>query len=293
MGELKFVKNYKGDEQLRKSLSELASNIFGISFERWYQFGFWSDRYIPYSYVDEGMVVANASVNKLELLIHGERRRAMQLGTVMTHPDYRNRGLSTRLMNQILEEYELQYDYMYLFANQSVLNFYPKFGFSSVQEYQSSMDFTSSSLETAGIRKLDGNSIEDAHFIHTFASERVPVSRVFGTDHSQEILMFYCMNVFSQDIYYLEREDVIAIFKKTGNQVDLFDVISKREINIEDILSLIAGNDTNRIVFHYTPDYKGIPIQSHILKGSEVLFVKTHGYNHLPDRFMHPTVSQA
>ena len=70
--------------------------------------------------------------------------------------------------------------------------------------------------------------------------------------------MFHCMYVFNNDIYYLEREDVIVIYKKGNKQIDIFDIISKKEININDILSKITDRDTNKIVFHYTPDYKGI-----------------------------------
>jgi predicted GNAT family N-acyltransferase len=47
---------------------------------------------------------------------------------VTTHPDYRGKGLSARLVNKVLEEYENKYDYMYLFANESVLDFHLKFG---------------------------------------------------------------------------------------------------------------------------------------------------------------------
>lgn len=135
MQELIFMKNYKNNEVLRKSFFELAVNTFEINFEDWYQQGYWGERYIPYSYVDGDQVIANVSVNILELIIHGEKKKAIQIGTVMTHPDYRGKGLSTRLMNKVLAEYENKYDYMYLFANESVLDFYPKFGFKPVEEH--------------------------------------------------------------------------------------------------------------------------------------------------------------
>lgn len=38
--ELIFVKDYRNNEALRRSLFELADSTFGISFERWYQEGF-------------------------------------------------------------------------------------------------------------------------------------------------------------------------------------------------------------------------------------------------------------
>ncbi|GIO00553.1 hypothetical protein J5TS2_12210 [Brevibacillus halotolerans] len=52
----------------------------------------------------------------------------------MTHPDYRNKGLSGKLMHYIIDKYEKECDFIYLFANETVLDFYPKFGFEKLQE---------------------------------------------------------------------------------------------------------------------------------------------------------------
>ena len=293
LNELYFIKGYKDNENLRKSFNELATMVFGINFEEWYQKGFWNNRYIPFSYMYGGKVVANVSVNVLDLVIDGEKKSSIQIGTVMTHPDYRKQGLSASLMNKVLDEYENKYDFMYLFANQSVLDFYPKFGFKSVNENHYSMKYSPSSLASSGIRQLDCNNEEDINFIYKFASERVSVSKLFGTKNTQSILMFYCMYVFNNDIYYLEREDVIVIYKMENKQMDIFDIISKKDIKIDDILSKITNGDTTKIVFHYTPDYKGINTESNIFNGSDVLFVRANGNNRFPIQIKHPLTSQA
>lgn len=209
----------------------------------------------------------------------------------MTHSEYRRNGLSTSLMNKVLEEYENKYDYMYLFANETVLNFYPKFGFKPVEEHLFSMDFTSIHFEHAGIRKLNASQADDLSFIYKFASERLSVSQRFGTIYSQGILMFYCLNVFSDHIYYLENENAIVIYKKEKNQMDIFDIISIMEVNIQDILTKIAGSDTQKIIFHFTPDYNDIDIKSDILQSG--LFVRTNGDNHYPVHVKHPITSIA
>lgn len=291
MQELIFTKDYKNNEPLRKSFFELAANTFGLNFENWYQKGFWSERYIPFSFVEGEKVIANVSVNILELIIHGEKKKAIQIGTVMTHPDYRKRGLSTSLMNKVLEEYENRYDFMYLFANNTVLDFYPKFGFKAVEEHLFSMDFTPSQFEHTGIRKLNVSQADDWCLINKFASERLPVSQRFGTNYTQGILMYYCLNVFSNDIYYLENENAIAIYTKENNHMDLFDIINIEEIKIEDILTTIAGRDTEKITFHFTPDYKGTDIKSDVSHSG--LFVRTNGENIYPVNVKHPMTSIA
>ncbi|PQP90280.1 GNAT family N-acetyltransferase [Paenibacillus sp. AR247] len=291
MQEFIFTKDYKNNEPLRKSFFELATNTFGLSFENWYQQGFWSERYIPFSFVDGEKIIANVSVNILELIINGEKKKAIQIGTVMTHPEYRRRGLSASLMNKVLEEYENKYDFMYLFANHTVLDFYPKFGFKAVEEHLFSMDFTPSQFEHTGIRKLNVSQTDDLRLIHKFASERLPISQRFGTDHTQGILMYYCLNVFNNDIYYLENEDAIAIYKKENNHMDIFDIINIGEVKIQDILTKIAGSGTETITFHFTPDYKDIDIKSDISHGG--LFVRTNGENFYPVHVKHPITSIA
>lgn len=294
MQELIFMKNYKNNDTLRNSFFELAASTFDIHFENWYQHGCWGEGYIPFSFVDGDQIVANASVNILELIIEGEKKKAIQIGTVMTHPDYRGKGLSARLMNKILEEYENKYDLMYLFANDSVLDFYPKFGFKPLEEHLFSIDFHCSAnpLESANLRKLDVTDAEDLHLIRQFASQRLPVSKRFATDHTPGIFMFYCLNVFNNDIYYLENEKVIVIYQKENSSIDLFDVVSLNEINMRDIVNKIADADTEKVTFHFTPDEnKDMELKSTLT--DEGLFVRTPGDHIYPVRVKHPVTSIA
>jgi GNAT superfamily N-acetyltransferase len=295
MEELRFVKDYKVDDRLRASFFELANEIFGLNFKEWYEKGYWGNQYIPFSYADGNKVVSNVSVNVIDFIIQGKKKKynALQIGTVMTHPDYRNRGLSTRLMNKVLEEYKDQYDFMYLFANESVLDFYPKFGFTEVDEYQFSMEYTVDKAVAGGIRKLDVAKKEDLDLIFQFVNERIPVSKIFATGNSQSITMYHCVDVFNQDIYYLEQENVIVIFQKMENKIDIFDIIGKREINIEAILTKIADKGLTKICFHYTPDYKGLEFESNLLKREGALFVRANNEHLFPVQVKHPITSEA
>ncbi|WCK55174.1 hypothetical protein PP175_04080 [Aneurinibacillus sp. Ricciae_BoGa-3] len=126
---------------------------------------------------------------------------------------------------------------------------------------------------TVGV-KLDGNNDEVLAFIYKFASQRIPVSSYFGTDNSVDVLMFYCVHVFSQDIYYLDQERAIVIYKQEENELHLFDIISQSPIDIHDILVNISGKDTTKIVFHFTPDYQNISTEKNTFHGNEVLFMK-------------------
>jgi predicted acetyltransferase len=82
------------------------------------------------------MVVANVSVNKMEFIANEKSEKYLQLGTVMTEKKYRNRGFIKTIMQEIEKDYYDIIDGIYLFANDSVLEFYPKFGYKKSTEYQ-------------------------------------------------------------------------------------------------------------------------------------------------------------
>lgn len=85
----RIVKGYCADDALRRSFDALAQRTFGLTFEDWYQNGFWGDDYVPYSVVVDGEVAANVSVNRTDFVLDGEKKRFIQLGTVMTDERYR------------------------------------------------------------------------------------------------------------------------------------------------------------------------------------------------------------
>ncbi|MBT2706509.1 GNAT family N-acetyltransferase [Bacillus sp. ISL-47] len=291
---LNFIKDYKHHELYRESFNSLACKVFGITFERWYKEGFWGDSYIPYSYADKYEIVANVSVNVVNLLIHGEIHKAIQIGTVMTHPDYRGRGLSADLMNKVISDYESKCDLLYLFANRSVLNFYPKFGFNPYEEKLFSIgtsDLKPSPLE--GIRKLNGSSNDDLQFIQKFASKRMPLSTSLAAEGTINILMFYCSHVFNEDIYWLEDEKAIVLLKEEQGTLHVYDVISHAKIHIKPILSKFISGRTKQILFHFTPSFPDINPAARSFQPDEVLFFRAKKELMLPVHFKHPLTAQA
>lgn len=98
----KMIIDYKDNAVYHRSFNELSQLAFGIDFEKWYQLGFWNDRYIPYSFIDGEQVISNVSVSIIDIISNGKKISAVQIGTVMTHPDYRRRGLAYKLMKEVL-----------------------------------------------------------------------------------------------------------------------------------------------------------------------------------------------
>jgi GNAT superfamily N-acetyltransferase len=285
---MKLVSDYRENETLRNSFMQLASAIFGLDFKSWHGQGYWGERYIPFSYADGDRVVANVSVNELDFIIDGKSYKALQIGTVMTHPEYRNQGLSASLMNHVLDVYEGKYDFMYLFANGSVLEFYPKFGFEVVEEYQYSTK-TSSGQVRSNLRKLE--LTDDLNLIEKILYGRVPVSQTFSTANSSGITMYHILNVFTNHLYYHEDENAIVIFAKANGTVQLYDIISNEPVNINKILANFRGIDC--VDFHFTPDYRDLQYQRVPFNRDGALFVKNGGGLVFPSFVKHPALSEA
>ncbi|MGO4697523.1 GNAT family N-acetyltransferase [Paenibacillus sp. 2TAB26] len=278
MTNYQFISDYKDISTYKESFNELAKMVFGLDFEKWYEKGGWNENYICYSFLDKGKVIANASASKMTVICNSEEYKAIQIGTVMTHPDYRNQGLSGKLMNHIIEKYEQEYDFIYLFANDSVLDYYPRFGFRKTQESSFTLNISGLELKPEAIRsyrKLHTNNANDYRLMEQFAKERISVSPIMGVKNNEHLLLFYFILAFNDAIYYVEEVDAIVIFKHEDKQLHLYDIISVQKVDYDVILNSLVTADTEIIHFYFTPDYDNENIHVELLAESEdTLFVR-------------------
>ena len=108
-----------------------VASIFegGRTFSAWGARGGWVDGYDVFAVVVDDQVVSTVGRQSMRYMINGEARSGYQIGAVATHADHRNRGLARLLMNKVLDELDAPDQPVILFANSSVLDFYPRFGF--------------------------------------------------------------------------------------------------------------------------------------------------------------------
>lgn len=291
MNEFELAYDYKNNDQLRLSFNRLAKRTFGIDFETYYQRGFWSDQYICYSYLDGGKVISNVSASFLDVVLNGSKINAVQIGTVMTDPDYRGLGLAGSLMKLVLEKHQSETELIFLFANKTVLEFYPKFGFKPIAQKLFMKNLTGVNPEYDRPRKLDINNQADFDLVRRLFSIRKPISRVFGVDNAQYLSFFYWMHVFRDDFYYLEGLDAIVVYRIEEEEIHIYDVISQAELSFTDIIKKIASNDVKRAIFHFTPDFNDLEAER-IPYEDDQFFVKTESVK-IPDNLMYPAIAHA
>jgi GNAT superfamily N-acetyltransferase len=288
-----YIYNYKDIAELRLSFNQLAKSTFGIDFEDYYQSGFWNDQYICHSYVEDGIIIANVSTSFLDLVLKGEKVSAIQIGTVMTHQDYRGKGLAANLMKFILEKYESEKEIIFLFANKTVHEFYPKFGFKPIKQNLFIKNIRTMTPSFNRARKMDISKKDDLGLILRISAERKPISRVFGVENDQFLLLFYCMDVFSNNLFYLDDLDTIVIFKAEGKDLHIYDVISKADVSFASIIARITSDNVNKVIFHFTPDFKDLDAETIPYDDSnDKFFVKTEMIK-IPENLMYPVIAHA
>lgn len=267
-----FISDYKDNEIFRESFNLLTEQVYGFNFKDWYDAGYWQERYIPYSLADGDKIVANVSVNVIDFIVLGEKQTYVQIGTVMTDADYRGLGLSRFLMEKVLEEWESKVDLIYLFANDSVLDFYPKFGFEEYHEYQYSAHVSKKDCDSK-VRKLDMSNVKNQELVYEIVQQTVPFSRISMTDNA-ELVMFYCTSFMAEQVYYIEDEDVVVIYELEEDILFLYDVFSQNTVELDHIIQAIASDQTKKVVFGFTP-IDSSNYEKYLLKEEDTtLFIK-------------------
>lgn len=282
--------NIRENKKVRQGFNELSKKTFNLSFETWYQNGYWTDKYIPYVLLDGDRVVSNVSVNIIDTIWKNEQKRYIQLGTIMTDIEYRGKGLSRLLMEKVLEEWKYKCDTIYLFANDTVLDFYPKFGFIKANEYQHQMSIN---YQTGAIRRLDMSSLTDREVLLEKYQHSNPFSALPMVDNAG-LLMFYCSQFMKDCVYYVEDYDAVVVAMKDDENLICFDIFCDEKNDINDILAIVAKKNTVNVVFGFSP--KDITnCQASLLQEEDnTLFVLSNKENiFIDNQLMFPLLSHA
>ncbi|GKX66496.1 GNAT family N-acetyltransferase [Inconstantimicrobium mannanitabidum] len=247
-----YTNKVRLDTSIRHSFNELAKKVHWIDFEAWYLLGYWQDDYIPYVLMDGNKVVANVSVNTMWVNYINQKRLFVQLGTVMTDEHYRKQGLSRWLIEKILEEWKDKCDGLYLYANNTVLDFYPKFGFVNEQEYEAKAKIN---FVQAEIKKLNMDSESDRELLYGKYALTNQFSELTLTNNTG-ILMFYCGQFMKDNVYYLPIYDVAVVVEYDGEKMICYDIFGSTQATLQEILSAMAKQETKVCELGFAPKDK-------------------------------------
>lgn len=247
---MRLVKDYMNNEKLRHELNTLTRTTFGFDFENWVTSGYFEGDYIPYSFEENDKIISNVSANVMKFEQNGRIRNYIQLGTVMTDENYRNKGLARELMEVVIKEYEGNCDGIYLFGDLSAVDFYKKLGFKEKNQYRYTL--------TKGLfRNTNRNDFVQVVSTDTEVKNRYEESvkksisyGAFEQINKYGLQMFYTSGL--KDVYYSNLLDCFVVFGKKGDTIEIKSVICNQYIPIEQIVGEI-GMEYENLQLGFTP----------------------------------------
>jgi len=247
--EYSFVSNAIREEKSRESYFSLVHEVFGLDFKPWYQSGFCDNCFVPYTLYFGNTAVSSVGIVINDFKWRNDTKRYIQISTVATNSKYRKQGLSRWLTETVLKEWQEKCDAIYLYANDSVVSFYPKFGFSPADEYRYHMPIRKRDGE---FRKLDLSIKNDVDLLIKKHTESNPFS-LFPMVEDVEIMMFHCINFLHDNIFYIEKYDTVVIAEQENHDMFCYDIYSNNHYDINDVLGIIASEDTCTVTLGFTP----------------------------------------
>lgn len=245
-----LLKGIQGNPVYEASFFQLAQSIFGLSFEEWKKQGFWTEQYLPYSIADGNTIIANASVNHMRTVWDGVPKHYIQIGTVMTSPAYRNQGLARHFLEEILQDWKHNCDSIYLYANRSVLNFYPRFGFQKAVQVQHCLPIP---FRNGDFRKLNMDRPEDRSLLLHCYRRSNPFS-LLPFMQNPGLLMFYCAFSMKHSVYYSPSRQTACIAVFETGKVTCLDLFGYPSLPLQELLGTLVNDPSiHEVQLGFTP----------------------------------------
>lgn len=265
-----YIKNAIHSDKTRDSYFNLAKKVFGLDFHPWYDSGFYTGSFIPYTLFDGDLAIASVGVAISNFKWNNSILKYAQLSTVMTEPGYRGRGLSKWLIDLVLDEWDHKSDCIYLYANDSVLNFYPRFGFEKIENYTFK---TAVKPQNGSVRKLDLKNKDDSNLLLEKYRHSNPFSAL-TMENNIGSLMFHCITFLHDHIYYSNEFDAVIIAECDENEIFCYDIYTNKNCSFNDIVGLLA-TENNNVTLGFTPAFKENCLVEISKEKDTTIFVRT------------------
>lgn len=279
-----YCTNIRDQKDLRDGFNELTRKTFCFDFTTWYQMGQWNKyKYIPHVLICNDKVVSNVSANVMHFCVNGQIKNYIQLGTVMTDSEYRGQGFNRYLMETVLDEYAGKTDGIYLFGNDSVLDYYPKFGFRAIREFSYGITKDSEKWRQTEAYTLKKADIQDKSVFDGLYAAIVRADKAKGVKNPEDafymfdnvgLYEFWFNHGYGEKIYYIPETDSYIVAEVKGEKLTVYQTFGNCEPDIFRIKDFFAlSTSISEIELGYTPMQKDIYVVKEHKEEDCTLFV--------------------
>ncbi len=205
--------------------------------------------------------------------VGGVRKKGAQLLTVGTLPQYRLQGIQRELWKRVSAWIGQEYDFAFLFTDDSATGFYEKLGLRRQPEYfETVLCPQAASHSELRFKKLDLEQDGNYKIIERLAKEREMVSHRIGF-LNPNLLLFMFLYVYQSWSYYLEDLDIVIVVEETKDRLRIHDIVAKQMPKLSDIESFLAQFKKDGIDLLFCTDRLGVDQSKKKRVKDSILFV--------------------
>ncbi|NMB19665.1 MAG: GNAT family N-acetyltransferase [Firmicutes bacterium] len=254
------------DKDYQAKLNVLLKEVF-FDFKFWYDLNLWDDNYESYAIFNGDTIVSNICVYKTQVMFSGQTHLALSIGAVATKEGFRKQGLSRFLMEHLIAKYDGVP--MYLYADDSALDFYPKFGFERVIE---KLPVATCTIDND---HLSASKLPYDHpRIRDYVYHRVNISEELDCLNTACINLFHIHFGYLKDcLYEIPALKTMVIAEQEGTTLVLKGVFSLQHIGFADLLMHLPFSNVERVEFGFVPPWRDLQVVWEEAEG-DPLFVR-------------------
>lgn len=224
----------------------------GRTFFAWGARGGWADGYEVSAMVVDYQIVSTVGRMSMRYVINGEARNGFQLGAVATRPDHRNRGLARLLMKRVLSELDAPDQPVILFANSSVLDFYPRFGFRRLAQTRF-VGYVDLRPQGKLAPSLDLARPIDRAWLADHCAKASAIGESFAARDYYPALLFH-LTRRPRMVFRLDSFGAVVVIRQEGERLLIEDLLATRPFSLSDVLPHVCAQPVRTIEFGFNPE---------------------------------------
>jgi ribosomal protein S18 acetylase RimI-like enzyme len=225
----------------------------GLDFGPWYRRHGWTPTYEVHAVVDGDELVAAVGVARATAVVAGREHRGAQLGAVGVIPEARGRGLIRGLLEHVLAQLEPAVEVFHLYANETVLDLYPRFGFRRVEETEFEFAVALAPTPTPAPRVDLDDDVARAAWLEACARSLAPTER-FGMRGYGATALWHASVLHPRAVRVLERGEVYVVAEQREDTLHVLDVAAPRRFDLLPLLPSLLEAPVTRVRFGFCPE---------------------------------------
>ncbi len=222
------------------------------TFRPWAERGGWQPGYEIFVIERDCEILSTVGRQSMRLVVEGRERSGYQLGAVATRADHRNQGLSRRLLTWLLDQDDAATRPVILFGNQSVLDFYPRFGFAPITQRRFAAPV---SIEPVADRvpTIDLGEAADRDRLAGLCSRARAPGTVFSARDYYPALL-WLLTYKPRPVFWLDEVDAALVATTENDRLVLHDVIATRPFDLGKVLPRLVVGPVRMLEFGFGPE---------------------------------------